>query len=325
MPRRLLLDSNNFFLRSWFCVPTLSKNGEHIGGITGYFNSFQKLLKLTNPDSIIITWDGGGGSQRRRSICDSYKNRRRSLHLNRVVSGVAKEAEIENQVWQMSQLYEMFSYLPVSQFMIENVEADDVIAFLVRGSEDQNIIVSSDKDFFQLLNKNTIMYRPVENEIYTSQMCHQKFGVYPRNFVIARSITGSGDKSDGISGVEGIGWKKLFKFLPFLSEDRDVLLDEIFDYCIANNLHEILSYRSQVETNYKLMNLSTPLISFTSSQLIENELRRKKEYKKIKLLQKMVEIGFDKLSWDVLDKKMKEIILGPLTQPNRLGWSFNGK
>jgi 5'-3' exonuclease len=308
--RRLLIDSNNYFLRAWSCVPTLSQNGEHIGGITGYFNGLQKLIRIINPGQITIIWDGGGGSVRRRGLNSEYKHHRRAIHLNRVVTGMEAEREQENKIWQMGQLYEMLSFLPAAQFMVENVEADDVIAYLVNGSVEQSVIVSSDKDFFQLLGTRTIVYRPTQDEVYTPEKCKASFGVLPRNYVAARSVIGAGDKSDGLFGVKGVGWKTLVKLVPFLAEDRDVLPDEIFRFCAGKDgfLGEIYEKRNLILNNYQLMNLSAPLLSFGTCRLIDEEMKIKRVYKKIKLFQKMIALGFDKLDWNVLDKKAKEIV-----------------
>ena len=66
--RILVIDQLNMFFRAYIVDPSLSENGQPIGGLKGTLKIMQKLLRETKPDKIIICWDGAGGSKKRRSI-----------------------------------------------------------------------------------------------------------------------------------------------------------------------------------------------------------------------------------------------------------------
>jgi 5'-3' exonuclease len=90
---------------------------------------------------------------------------------------------------------------------VDNVEADDVIAFLSKeipqDPKDKVFIVSSDRDYIQLINPNTILYRPIEKEYYTEQTVVEQFQIKAENFLTYKTLMG--DNSDKIKGVKGLG------------------------------------------------------------------------------------------------------------------------
>ena len=80
--RYMIIDSLNQFLRSLVVNPTISPNGQPVGGIVGYMKTLQKLSREIKPDRIIVCWDGKDGSTRRRIDNKNYKEGRKPLRLN---------------------------------------------------------------------------------------------------------------------------------------------------------------------------------------------------------------------------------------------------
>ena len=158
-----------------------------------------------------------------------YKEGRKPLKLNRAYEGLSAAEENENKYNQIKRTIEYINNCPVMQFMVEDVEADDVIAYIcgLNSLEEKiKIIVSSDKDFIQLCNKTTILYKPKpkgQKEILNENRIVEQFSIHPNNFAIARAI--DGDKSDNIDGVKGVGLKTLVKAFPELIESRTITLD----------------------------------------------------------------------------------------------------
>ena len=306
--RVLICDMNNLFIRGWIADPTLSTNGDPIGGIVNFFKSLQKFVKETSPNLIISVWDGAGGSLKKRQKNKNYKDGRKPLNLNRFINNL-NEGEIEdNRVWQMTKLVEWMEYCPIHQFMVENVEADDVIAHISQMKyfeEFQKIIISSDKDFIQLLgDPNIVLYRPTQKEILNSKRVVEKFGIHPNNFVIARAI--DGDKSDNLEGVKGVGLKSVAKYFDFLSKEESCLLSEVLEYCEgkkeeAKVFDKIFNDKERVKENYNLMQLFSPNTSFQEIQKIEFIIKNEKLYfNKTKLLLKMIEEGASDWNYDAL-------------------------
>ena len=165
MKRILLIDALNMYYRAYIVDPTLSLNGDPVGGLVGFLKILQKLVRETKPDQIVIAWDGAGGSQRRRTINKNYKEGRKPIRLNRTVENLSEQEEYENKIWQQTRLIQYMNEMPVCQLMIPNIEADDVIAYIAGMPQLKNIqkvIISSDKDFIQLCDDETVLYRPVQ-------------------------------------------------------------------------------------------------------------------------------------------------------------------
>ena len=143
-------------MRAYIVDPSLSTNGEPIGGFKGSIKILQKLVRMTKPNEIVIVWDGPDGSRKRRSIDKGYKEGRKPLRLNRSIHNLTDDELLQNKVWQQTRAIEYFNEMPIIQTMLPEVEADDVISYLTRMPYYdgwQKVIVSNDKDF-PVLNRS---------------------------------------------------------------------------------------------------------------------------------------------------------------------------
>ena len=164
MKRLLVIDALNLMFRNYIVNPSLSTNGQPIGGLKGFLQSLQKLIRETKPDQVVICWDGEGGSQRRKSKNKGYKEGRKPIRLNRDIRNLTENEEVSNKIWQQTRLVEYLNELPIVQLMLPAVEADDIISVVVQHPSFagwQKVIVSSDKDFFQLCDGETIVAAPI--------------------------------------------------------------------------------------------------------------------------------------------------------------------
>jgi 5'-3' exonuclease len=166
--------------------------------------------------------------------------------------------------------------LPVKTTILDKVEADDIIAVLaeklVKKHNSTCFIVSSDKDFLQLVTDKIIVYRPMEKEYYTPKVIEEKIGVLPSNFILHKTLLG--DNSDNIQGIKGLGAKGIFKKFPELKTE-ELTLQDIFDIS-ARKFKEHVVYsrivqeQDRIETNYKVMDLSVPMIDDKGKKHIDN-------------------------------------------------------
>ena len=86
---------------------------------------------MLHPTRVIVVFDGKGGSQRRRKIYNNYKERRAiKSRLNRAVGFEDITDEQSSMKFQMVRLYEYLQHLPLTTIVIDNIEADDTIAYL---------------------------------------------------------------------------------------------------------------------------------------------------------------------------------------------------
>ena len=206
MKRLLIIDALNLFIRNYIVNPSISTNGNPVGGAVGFLNSIKKLMREAKPDQVIICWDGAGGSQKRRQTVKEYKQGRKPLRKNYKVEGMSEQSEKENMVWQQRILMEMLNEMPIMQLMLDRVEADDIISMITGNTRYkgwQKVIVSSDKDFLQLLDEETVLYRPIQKKAWSKKTVIEEYGISPENFVIARAI--AGDKSDNLQALDQQG------------------------------------------------------------------------------------------------------------------------
>ncbi|MBT5638159.1 MAG: hypothetical protein HOJ16_06315 [Candidatus Peribacter sp.] len=280
MKRAMIVDAHNQYLRAYISDPSTSYSGEHIGGICGFLKVLNKLSREVKPDQIIVVWDGAGGSQRRRSANKNYKSGRKPLRLNRVNANFTAEQETDNKIRQQLRSIEYLNNSPVIQFMEPAIEADDVIAFVskfTKYKEWQKIIVSSDKDFIQLLDEKTVLYRPTQKEVLNKNSVVEKHGIHPNNFALARAV--AGDVSDGLKGVQGVGLPTVAKRFSFLAEEKDYSIYELLRYCqtLAESskikvYENILLNQEVIAGNYGLMQLSSPSISPQTKNKIRDQI-----------------------------------------------------
>jgi len=314
-PRVLIIDALNMYFRAYIVDPSLSTNGQPIGGTKGFLKILQKLVRETKPDQVVIAWDGAGGSQKRKSIDKGYKEGRKPIRLNRDIRNLSEDEELENKVWQQTRLAEYLNCMPVSQIMLPAIEADDVIACVasmqsLRGW--QKIIVSSDKDFFQLCDDETILHRPVQKATLNKHRIVSEYGIHPLNFALARAIVG--DKSDNLHGVGGAGLPTVAKRFPFLSEERSCGVQELVEFCQGVDkklkVHQnILEHRGVVEKNYKLMQLYVPMLSPQSKEVVRYAVEEApQEFNKTEILKMMTNDGFGVFDWSSLFQTMKRIV-----------------
>lgn len=317
MKRVMIIDALNQFLRAYIVNPTITPNGEPVGGTAGFLKILQKLCRDIKPDKIIICWDGQGGSSRRKAVNKNYKSGRKPLRLNRDVKCLTEEQELQNKIWQQIRLVDYLNNFPITQLMFESIEADDVISFVCQApvfQDWQKVIVSSDKDFFQLLDDKTVVLRPTQNEILNKNMIIEKFGIHPTNFALARAIVG--DKSDNLEGVPGIGLPTVAKRLPFLSEAKTYSIGEVNKYCrfVESDLkayQSILDNENTVKENYKLMQLYSPSVSIQTKNEIKNIIKNTElTFDKTNTDGMMLEDGISKTSWLDLFITFKKIIIG---------------
>ncbi len=261
--RVLIVDALNTFMRSYAAIPTLDDDGNHIGGMAGFMKSLGFAIRSFKPTRVVLVFDGKGGSQRRRKIYKEYKaNRKPPTRLNRSYDMTTDEQEKENMKWQLVSLVEMVECLPVSILALDNIEADDAIAYmseLVTKNGGTSIIYSTDKDFLQMVNENVKLYNPVKKKTFDIDIVLETYGVHPNNFVFYRSLLG--DKSDNIDGIKGAGEKTVLKYIPELADPNvevnlDLVEQKYADIKKKPKLVEnILDNTSIVNRNLQLMNL----------------------------------------------------------------------
>ena len=279
--RILLIDGLNTFIRSFAVNPSTNEDGIHIGGMTGFLHSIGYAIRNIKPTRVIICFDGKGGSQRRRKLFPEYKgNRRVRKHLTRANTFSNIEDEQISMGQQIRRLTEYLDCLPISVLATENIEADDAMAYICQQvyPKNQCIIMSTDKDFLQLVDTRVQVWSPTKKKFYCEDTIKEEFGIDSKNFIIFKCITGDG--SDNIPGIKGAGIKSLEKRLPILFGEKELQISDVVDYTQTHGdktkLSEALSNSADLlELNYELMQLKEVNISGYAKESILNIVKSK--------------------------------------------------
>ncbi|RYZ92110.1 MAG: hypothetical protein EOP06_05240 [Proteobacteria bacterium] len=199
----LLLDVMNLAYRAYFA---LSKSafktdaGRPIFMALGFVQYIDQLVTRFKPDYVIAASDSKGESFRHK-LWPHYKSQR--------------TASPDDLYQQLPDVFECLKALGIPNLHIEATEADDILASVVAQTPEsfKIVIVSSDKDLAQLIRPNVYQAKPDGGEfkIYGDAEIFTRYGIYAHQMVDYLSITG--DKSDNIPGVAGLGDKGAAKLL----------------------------------------------------------------------------------------------------------------
>lgn len=296
----LLVDGLNTFFRSYATNPVTDNNGTPVGGLVGSLRSIGAVVRDLQCTQVIVIFDGKGGSSRRRKIFPNYKkDRKMTMRMNRQIDFDTWEEKEENMKAQLIAFGQYLDLLPIKVMAVDNVEADDVIAYITLNyfTDDEKIIMSSDKDFLQLVDDKTKVWAPTKKKLYGIDEVIEEYQIHPYNITINRIL--DGDKSDNITGVKGFGVKRLAKIFPFLKEEKRYELDEIKEYAEQNVekfglLQKLVDNYDVVERNNRLMNLHLCDFSMQAKMRIQSFMNE--EPKKLNKMELLLKFNRDGLS-----------------------------
>jgi len=293
----LFVDGLNMFFRCWSTNPTMNEDGEHTGGMVGFLKSLGAVIRQENPTRVVVIFDGKGGSQKRKEVFSNYKaDRKVKFRVNRQYDDMMSEEDEQVSLRrQLSSLANILGVLPVTTMIYDNIEADDVIGYLVKQviKEDEGegaLILSSDKDFLQLVSDNIHVWNPLKKQKIDKDKLKELYGVHAENFIWYRVM--DGDKSDNIDGVKGCGLKTLLKRLPVLETDARLTVDELMRLAEEQRgeykvFQTILDSKKIIERNFQIMQLEDTDISGITKLKINDRFTES-----VEPLDKMKFIGF---------------------------------
>jgi len=272
--KTLLVDGDNLFKIGFHGVKDYFNENQHVGGVFHFINTLKKFLEEHNHDKVVVFWDGDANSSTRKSLYPQYKaNRRQSM------AEYKYEAYLQQKVRVKQYLEEVF----VRQVEIRDNEADDLIAYYCKIALDEKIIIfSADKDLTQLISEKVTIFSPIQKKYYKNGDKIKMGDIeIPHENVLAFKIL-TGDKSDNIQGVEGLGEKTLIKYFPELQQ-KSCTIEEILS--TARNIQQtkpikslsnILTGKSKsgilgeqlFDLNKKIVDLKNPLITDSGKELV---------------------------------------------------------
>ncbi|HGY10327.1 MAG TPA: DNA polymerase I [Oceanithermus profundus] len=227
-PKRIVLvDGHHLAFRSYYALKDAgltTSRGEPVHAVYGFARTLLKLLR-EDGDCVIVVFDAPGPSFRHEEF-EGYKAQR-----------VAPPEDFRPQVEKIKELVDL---LGLVRLEVPGVEADDVLATLAQRAAREGyevVILTSDRDTYQLLTDRIVVVTPEERRI-TPDYLKEKYGVTPEQWVDYRALTG--DPSDNIPGVKGVGAKTAAKLLAeWGSLDRLYAhLDEVTPPGVRKKLEE---------------------------------------------------------------------------------------
>lgn len=243
MEKFVIIDGNSLINRAFYALPQL-QNSEGVisNGVFGFTTILVKIINEIKPKYICVALDYGKKTFRTEMFAE-YKGTRK-----------ATPPELKSQ---FPILRDLLSAMGIAHIEKEGIEADDIIGTLTKKFDTENIIVTGDKDSFQLINNNTwVMFtkRGITETInYNSDQLFNDYGLKPYQIIELKSLMG--DSSDNIPGVTGVGEKTALGLL-----DKYQTLDGVYANIseITGKLKEKLELnKEQAYLSHKLATIKT--------------------------------------------------------------------
>ncbi len=196
----ILVDGSSYLYRAFHALPKLaSSSGEPTGAVYGVINMIRRLLADHDPGYVAIVFDAKGKTFRHH-LYPQYKATRPPM-----------PDELRQQI---PVLHELIRALGLPLLIIDDVEADDVIATLALQASEQGldtIVSTGDKDLAQIVNNHVSLVDTMRNTVYDRDAVENKYGVPPERIVDYLALIG--DTSDNVPGVAKVGPKTAQKWL----------------------------------------------------------------------------------------------------------------
>ena len=196
----ILVDGSSYVYRAYHALPPLSTStGQPTGAVRGVTTMVMRILE-DHPDSPVGMIFDAKGSTFRHDMYDQYKANRPPMP--------------DDLRPQIQPIYDICEALGLKIFVVDNVEADDVIGTLATQAEAQGIktvVSTGDKDLAQLVTKNIRLVNTMSNEVLDEAGVMKKFGVKPNQIIDYLALVG--DTSDNIPGVQKVGPKTAVNWL----------------------------------------------------------------------------------------------------------------
>lgn len=316
MKKLVLIDGINFYFKGSF-VGQLSVNGKKVQYIYAFLKNFISLTKLLQKKDeqviFVICWDGGYKERTRISqqavqkglIPKAYKQERRQAQAR--ISD-EQRAQKEQFVKQMKQVQELFEYTRIRQLRVIGQQADDLIGSYVykyKDEFDEIIVVTSDKDYYQLLQPNVKIYNSHKKVFLDCSYLKSEYNLdNNQQWIDVGALAGqTGASSDSIYGVPGISYKTGSKLISKYST-LDKLLETTKNY-FAKNIEEYGSLKEFINAvqsktyNLKQMKKQLKVLQYQQVVKLAYQLKKMRTF-----LQ--VEIKENKSDWQYIDNYMKQ-------------------
>lgn len=259
-PIILIIDFANVAYSGWYSKPEINHNGYNVNAILVFFSRLRTLKQTFDPTYLVIAEDMGRNNTFRRKMFAQYKAQRKPL-----------DPDIGQQ---MAIIQSLDQSLGFARIYSEPFEADDIVGMVSKWGDDNgfdSVIISSDRDMYQLISPNTYVMSPKDNTIIDLEYMKEIYNLTPEQWIELKILQGDG--ADNIPGIRGIGKKSALELMQQFGSleniyanlhllrphTRDLLIAGKDDIPLMRDLVTII-------TDYSKINL-------TESKLQRHELR----------------------------------------------------
>jgi len=287
-PKLFLIDGSSYIYRAYFALPYLSNSaGMPTNAIYGFTQMLIKVVKDHKPAYLAMVLDAPGPTFR-HEVYEPYKANRPTM-----------PAELIPQIPYIKEITKGFR-IPVLEK--PGYEADDIIGTLVEKLRaDADItIVSGDKDMLQLVSDRVTILDTMKDRVYDQTEVGRRFEAQPSQVIDVFGL--SGDTSDNVPGVPGIGEKTAVKLIKEFGSIDNIYnnIDKVAGEKLRENLKK---YKEQALLSKELVRIRTdvPLpVDLTALRLIPADNERLKEiFKELEFTKFVKELTLHKtISYD---------------------------
>ena len=250
MSTLLLIDGHSQAYRAYFGVktPLATSNGELTTAVFGFARKLLSIVREYEPDGVVVAFDKG--ETWRHDEFAEYK--------------ATRDAMPDDMASQMGRIRQMLEALHIPIVTFEGYEADDVLGTLATKATNQQtrvLILTGDRDMFQLINERVqVLYtsggpRP-QTKLYGEAEVRERFDLEPTQIIDLKALTG--DSSDNIPGIPGVGDKTAAKFLNEYGTLEN-LYDHVDEISGPKTRQSVIDAKEQVERNKRLVTIVTDL------------------------------------------------------------------
>jgi 5'-3' exonuclease len=242
----LLVDGNNL-LKISLVDKRMNDKGEEYGAVFLFLRQLGQLLQKKDFNYCIVCWDGYNSGVLRWNYYNDYKANRdkhyelaggmseydkyindyvkKVLNYSKGIKKEVKRLETDDECFQRQReiIQNILENLYVRQFIYDDVEGDDLIAYYVQHKKQNEkvVIVSGDRDLTQLITDNVCQYIPTLKKFITPKNSVEELGITHENTLLKKIICG--DSSDNIKGIKGLGEQTLIKLFPEIKDKKTSL------------------------------------------------------------------------------------------------------
>jgi len=242
MKKLYIIDAHSQIYMAFYAIPLMSNSrGVPTNAVYGFTAVLLKIIREKRPDCLMVAFDSPAPTFRHKEFED-YKATRPPMP--------------DDLAPQIPYIKKILKALRIPEFSLEGYEADDIIGTIAKKASKEKVsavIVTRDKDADQLLDENVSIYDSKKESFRTIETLKKEKGISPRQVIDMMAL--SGDASDNIPGVPGIGPKTSLELIKKFGSLEG--LYENLEKIKGKKRQWLLEHKAEAELSKRLVAIDT--------------------------------------------------------------------